>query len=74
MSTSPPSVNAQVTDTVSQTTMGVVGEAPAVAVGTLYQTAAHANGVLMENASANQHNLNQLNPAIVAQAIAKING
>lgn len=74
MRTSPPTVNAQITDAVTQTTSGVVGEAPAIAVGTLYQTAAHANGILMENATANQHNLNQLNSAIVAQAIAKING
>lgn len=74
MSNPATSVNAQITDAVSQTTSGVVGEAPAIAVGMLYQTAAHANGILMENATANQHNLNQLNPAIVAQALAKING
>ncbi len=66
-------VNAKITDTVSQTNAGVLGEAPAQAMGTLYQVASHANGMAMQNAVANQHNLNQLNSSIVAQAIAIIN-
>lgn len=67
-------VSPKITDAVAQTTVGVLAEAPAVAVGSLYQTAAHATGILIENASSNQQNLNQLNPAVVAQAIATING
>jgi len=68
------SVNTQITDAVAQTAVGVLAEAPAVAVGSLYQAAAHSNGLAMENAVSNQQNLNALNPAIVAQAIARING
>lgn len=67
-------VNSQVTDAVTQTNVNVVGEAPSQALGSLYQMAAHANGMAMNNSVTNQHNLNQLNSSIVAQAIAIING
>lgn len=66
-------VNSKITDAVAQTAVGVLAEAPSVAIGALYQTAAQANGLAMQNAVSNQQNLNQLNPSIVAQAIAKIN-
>lgn len=66
-------VNGKITDAVAQTSAGVLGEAPAMALGALYQTAAHATGLAMQNAVSNQQNLNQLNPAIVSQAIAVIN-
>ncbi len=62
-------VNDQITDSVTQTNVNVVGDAPAQALGTLYQVAGHANGLAMQNAVANQHNLNQLNSVIVADAI-----
>jgi len=65
-------VNAQITDAVTQTNVKVLAEAPAQAMATLYQVASHSNGLAMENAVSNQHNLNQLNPTIVAQAIAII--
>lgn len=67
-------VNAQITDAVTQTNVNVVGESPAQAMGSLYQMAAHANGMAMQNSVANQQNLNQLNPAIVSSAIKAING
>lgn len=67
-------VNQQVTDAVTQTNVNVVAEAPAQAMGSLYQMAAHANGMSMQNTVANQQNLNQLNPAIVANALKLING
>ena len=66
-------VNAQVTDAITQTGTTVVGEAPAMAMGTLYQSMAHASGLALSNSTSNQHNLNQLNPSIVSQAIAMIN-
>jgi len=62
-------VNAQITDAVTQTNVKVLAEAPAQAMATLYQVASHSNGLAMENAVSNQQNLNQLNPTIVAQAI-----
>lgn len=65
-------VNEQITDAVTLTNVNVVGEAPAQAMGTLFQVVAHANGMAVENAVSNQQNLNQLNPSIVAQAISMI--
>ena len=67
-------VNLQVTDAVTQTNVKVLGEAPAQAMATLYQVIASANGMASQNAVANQHNLNQLNPSIVAAAIDMIKG
>lgn len=67
-------VNSQVTDAITQTNVKVVAEAPAQAMAAFYQMMASANGLAAANAVSNQQNLNQLNPAIVSQAIAKING
>ena len=67
-------VNEQVTDAVTQSNVKVLGEAPAQALGSLYQVAAQANGIAMQNAVSNQNNLNQLNPSIVAKAISMITG
>lgn len=60
-----PAVNPTSVDGVTQTNVKVVGEAPAVAVGTLYQTMAHSTGVLFENAVAQQQQA-----SIIAQAAA----
>ena len=59
-------VNSQITDAVTQTNVKVLGEAPAQAMGTLYQIASQAAGIAINNANTNQQNLNQLNPAIVS--------
>lgn len=67
-------VNSQITDAVTQTNVKVLGEAPAQAMATLYQVASQAAGIAISNANSNQHNLNLLNPSIVAQAINIIKG
>ncbi|MCR3859464.1 RebB family R body protein, partial [Pseudomonas aeruginosa] len=46
----PTAVNDQITDAVTQSNVKVVGEAPAMALGTIYQTMAHSTGILFENA------------------------
>lgn len=66
-------VNAQITDAVTQTGTTVLSDAPAMAMGMLYQSMAQASGLALSNATSNQQNLNQLNASIVAQAIATIN-
>ncbi|VWC61592.1 thioredoxin reductase [Burkholderia lata] len=43
-------VNAAITDAVTQTNVKVVGEAPAMATGSLYQAQSHSLSVLFENA------------------------
>ncbi|GAB2880862.1 hypothetical protein GCM10027093_15090 [Paraburkholderia jirisanensis] len=43
-------VNPAITDAVTQTNVKVVAEAPAMAMGTLYQAQSHSLGILFENA------------------------
>ncbi|MBO0343626.1 RebB family R body protein [Roseibium sp. CAU 1637] len=52
-------VNPMVTDAVTQSNVKVVGEAPAMAISTLYQAMAHSTGILFENAvaAAQQQNI-----------------
>ncbi len=70
----PVKVNEQITDAVTQSNVKVLGESPAQAMGSLYQIAAQANGIAMQNAVSNQNNLKQLNASIVAKAFSIING
>lgn len=65
-------VNDQITDAVTQTNVKVVAEAPAQAMGTLYQVISQATGIAAQNAVHNQSTMNQLTAAIVSQAVAKI--
>ncbi len=67
-------VNNKVTDAVTQTNVTVLGESPAQAMSMLYQMAMHASGISIQNSVTNQQNLNQLNPAIVADAIKILKG
>lgn len=56
-------VNSQITDAVTQANVKVLGDAPAMAMGSIYQTMAHSTGILFENAVSQQQQL-----AIAAQA------
>lgn len=56
----PTAVNNQITDAVTQSNVKVIGEAPAMALGTLFQTMAHSTGVLFENATTIQQQQNTL--------------
>lgn len=70
----PTAVNSQITDAVTQANTKVLGEAPAMAMGSLYQTHGAATGRLLENAAAAQQNFQTINQAIVARACAHIIG
>ncbi len=59
-------VNSQITDAVTQVNVKVLGDAPAMAMGALYQSAAHAAGILFENAVAQQQSSQTVHQAIVA--------
>ncbi len=61
----PTPVNGQITDSVTQTNVKVLGDAPAVAMSALYQSVAHSTGILFENATSAQQQL-----AIAGQAAA----
>ncbi|MFT6557282.1 MULTISPECIES: RebB family R body protein [Sneathiella] len=61
-------VNSQVTDAISQTSMKVVGEAPAEAVGMLYQQMAHSIGLALQNVIAQQQHSYSIHNAITLAA------
>ncbi|HXQ66071.1 MAG TPA: RebB family R body protein [Alphaproteobacteria bacterium] len=61
----PTPVNGQITDSVTQANVKVLGDAPAVAMSALYQSVAHSTGILFENATSAQQQL-----AIAGQAAA----
>jgi hypothetical protein len=52
----PTALNGQITDSITQTGISVLGNAPAMAMGTLYSTMAHSLGILYQNSTmAQQH-------------------
>jgi Killing trait len=59
----PTPVNGQITDAVTQSNVKVLGDAPAMSMGAIYQSLAHSTGILYENATSSQQQL-----AIAAQA------
>ncbi|GAA4151994.1 hypothetical protein GCM10022217_06380 [Chryseobacterium ginsenosidimutans] len=66
------SVNDQITDAVTQSNVKVVGEAPVMALGNVYQTAAHSTGIMFENAVNTQNQQNILGQAATTQGIMQI--
>jgi len=68
----PTSVNNQITDAVTQSNVTVLGEAPAVALGTLYQTMSHSLGLMFENAVSAQQQQNILAQAATTQGVVQI--
>jgi|SRR5690606_1956948 len=65
----PEVVNSQVTDSVTQANTKVLGDAPAQAMGTLYQTAAAAAGIGLQNAVHAQNNQNAINNAAATEGV-----
>jgi len=66
----PATVNDQITDSITQTNVKVVGEAPAMAMGHIYQSLAHSTGILMQNATAAQQQMNTILQAATTQGVA----
>lgn len=65
-------VNSQITDAVTQANVKVMGEAPAMAMGAIYQSLAHSTGILYENATAAQQNQAILAQAATTQGVMQI--
>lgn len=65
-------VNDQITDAVTQTNVKVLGEAPAIAMGNLYQSMAHSTGILFQNAVSAQNQQNILAQAAATQGVMQI--
>lgn len=65
-------VNSQITDAVTQSNVKVVGEAPAIALGNVYQTAARSTGLMFQNAVNAQNQQNILAQAATTQGVMQI--
>lgn len=65
----PTAVNGQITDAVTQTNVKVLADAPAEALGSIYQVMAHSTGLSMQNATANQQQFSAVSNAAVTQGV-----
>jgi hypothetical protein len=63
----PTAVNNQITDAVTQSNVKVLGEAPALALGNLYQATAQALANAANNATSAQQQTNILAEAVTAR-------
>ena len=68
----PTAVNNQITDAVTQSNVKVIGESPAMAMASMYQTMAHSTGILFENAVSAQQQQNTLSQAGANQGVMQI--
>ena len=63
----PTAVNDQITDSVTQANVKVLGDAPAVALASLYQSTAFALSLAAQNAASAQQQANILAQAVTAR-------
>lgn len=68
----PLKVNSQITDAITQTNVKVLGEAPAVAIGMLYQTIGNAVAMAAANAVYAQQQANITYQAATTIGVAKL--
>lgn len=68
----PTAVNDQITDAITQSNVKVIGEAPAFAMGSIYQSMARSTGILFENAVRQQQQMNILMQAATNQGVIQI--
>ena len=67
-----PTVAEQITDAVTQANVKVVAEAPAMAMGALYQTSSHSTGLMFENSVNSQNQQNMTSQACATQGVMQI--
>lgn len=68
----PTAVNGQITDAVTQSNVKVLGDAPAMAMGAMFQSLAHSTGILYENATSAQQQLAISGQAATNQGVIQI--
>jgi hypothetical protein len=68
----PTPVNDQITDAVTQANVKILGDAPAMAMGTIYQSLSHSTGILFENATSSQQQLGIAAQAATNQGVIQI--
>jgi len=70
----PTAVNSQITDAVTQANVKVVGDAPAMAMGNLYQATAQALANAAHNATTAQQQGNVLAQAVTTRCVQTLLG
>jgi Killing trait len=65
-------VNAQITDAITQTNVTVVGEAPAVGIGSLYQTLSNSVAMASANAVYSQQQANMEGQAASTHGVSHL--
>ena len=68
----PTPVNGQITDAVTQSSVQVLGSAPAMAMGAIFQSLAQATGLAFQNAVTAQQQSNTIAEAAAAQGVVHI--
>ena len=68
----PTPVNGQITDAVTQTSVSVLGSAPANAMGSIYQSAAHSTSILFQNAVQAQQQSSICSQAATNQGVMQL--
>ena len=68
----PTPVNGQITDSVTQANVEVLGNSPAVGMSAVYQSLGHSTGVLFENAVGAQQQLAIAGQAATNQGVIQI--
>jgi hypothetical protein len=68
----PTALNGQITDAVTQANVKVLGDAPAQALASVYQTTAQVVGIAMQNATAAQQQLNTVSQAVTTQGASSV--
>lgn len=68
----PTAVNEQITDAITQANVKVLGDAPAMAMGNIYQAVAHSTGIEYENAVAAQQQQLAEAQAATVQGVTQI--
>ncbi len=70
----PTSVNDQITDSVTQSSVQTIASAPGLAVGTLTQVVASSLSLASQNSIANQQNANTIGEAITTSCVKRLLG
>ncbi|MEL6864874.1 MAG: RebB family R body protein [Bacteroidota bacterium] len=68
----PEHVNSQITDAITSANVKVVAESPGMAMGSVYQTAAHSTGLMFENAVNAQGQQNILAQTATTEGVIQI--
>ena len=68
----PTPVNGMITDAVTQANVKVLGDAPVMAMGAIYQSLAHSTGILYDNAASSQQQLAIAGQAATNQGVIQI--